>query len=110
MKVRDYITALLLTLAIILSLNAICGVQEINKALDIVLDTQESHRTKINTIEGNLYPEKINGLETQIDTLKTIVNEYSRKVDDMTFSYTTLDEILKQMTGEAQKRYARGYR
>lgn len=99
--------ALLLTLAIILSLHTTCRVQDINYTLDSVISSQNELLDSFNTLNEELYPET---LESKIGGIESILCEYTKKVDNMTMSYMTLDEILKQMTGEAQERYSRGYR
>lgn len=44
-------------------------------------------------------------LKGNYERLKQDVKDTDKKVDDMVMSYKTLDEILKQMGSDAQKRY-----
>ena len=50
---------------------------------------------------------QINDLKGKYGTLNGVVRIADKKVDDMVMSYQTLDEILKQMGSDAQKRYMR---
>ena len=46
-------------------------------------------------------------LKSNYERLKGMMEFTDKKVDDMVLSYQTLDEILKQMGSDAQKRYMR---
>lgn len=105
MKIRDYFIALLLTLAIILSLYTTCRVQEVNHTLYSVISSQKQLQDNFSTLNEELYSES---LESKLDGLESILDEYTKKVDRMTMDYMTLDEILKRMFGEAQARYLKG--
>ena len=45
----------------------------------------------------------------QLAELKTLIEQYREEVDSMVFRYKTLDEILKQLGAEAQRRYEAQY-
>lgn len=99
MKLLRYITALILTLAtmfmLILTQNTAQRVSTLDKEVINLND-----KTKHLNDEG-----EIERLERQITALEAQVQEYTEKVDNMTMDYMTLDEILKQMFGEAQAAY-----
>lgn len=50
---------------------------------------------------------EIISLKGNYERLKQDVKDTDKKVDEMVVSYQTLDEILKQMGSDAQKRYMR---
>lgn len=95
MKLKDYILALIITLLVI-------------SGLLIYQNTQRNesiHQVQVNTLKW-----RIKALENQtvaLNKYKVVVDQCKAKVDDMTLSYYTLDQILKQMGLEAQKRYVR---
>lgn len=102
MKISRYFTALLLTLAFVLSVYAIFQVQDINTKLDTISKAQDSISDEFKTLVDSLPIESQN---RKIDALESKLDTYTEKVDSMVMDYMTLDEILRQMFGKAQAEY-----
>jgi len=102
MKVSRFLTALLLTLAFVLSVYAIFQVQDINTKLDTISKAQDSISDEFKTLVDSLPIESQN---RKIDALESKLDTYTEKVDSMVMDYMTLDEILQQMFGKAQANY-----
>jgi hypothetical protein len=95
MKPRDYIFILILTCAVVTSLMSARN-SRINESI---------HKTQINGLKVKI--EALENKAMEQARYKATTDEYKTKVDDMTMSYYTLDQILKNMGLEAQRRYTR---
>lgn len=84
----------------------VASVDELEKKFEDMCESLHETYSEYDPYERESIPlEEINDLRDNYEALKGMVEKQSKQIENMVFCYSSLDEILKQLGGDAQKRY-----
>jgi len=87
---------------IVILLLGMAAMKEMNRLESEIIALKKAVNKHVISLHEKADKAEIQAVERQLD-------EYEKEIDSMVFRYKTLDEILKQIGKEAQRRYEKQY-